>query len=92
MGRILVRYEGATQSKHRCQTTFNHNDECVVSSSESINSVTCWDTRSGSKQKSFIGHQDNIRWVEHSQTLPLMVSCGMDMRVRVWRAKGTSFP
>ncbi|KAG9289853.1 hypothetical protein G9A89_015433 [Geosiphon pyriformis] len=83
-GRCIIKYEGAMQMNNAIQTTFTFNEDFVLSSDESNNTVVCWDTRTGQLIKRFSGHASIVRCVAASPTEPGFISCSDDFRVRYW--------
>ncbi|CAB4408291.1 unnamed protein product [Rhizophagus irregularis] len=83
-GKCIVTYEGAVHRNNHVQSTFLCEEDYVISSDESDNSIICWDSRTGKLLTRWSGHTGIVRYVAASPTESGFMSCGDDFRVRYW--------
>eukprot|EP01080_Neovahlkampfia_damariscottae_P001822 gene1822-964_t len=88
-GRVVMTYEpkNSLKTKDIVQTTFNYNEDIVVSSDST--DVTLFNTRTGELITKLGGHNKVIRWVTCSPTEQAIVSCSDDQRARFWVEKSS---
>lgn len=66
----------------RSQTTFNFDEEYVVSSDRL--DLVLWSTKSGEMVHRLPGHNKQVRWVATSPIDQTIMSCSDDQRARFW--------
>ena len=77
--------KNSIKSKDKVQTSFNFNEDIVVSSDST--DVLLWNTRTGELITKLGGHNKIIRWTTCSPTEQAIVSCSDDQRARFWVEK-----
>lgn len=88
MSRCLIAYTGAGTSgkqEHRAQGVFNHTEDFVMFPDEKTTSLCVWDSRNAQRQKLLsLGHNQAVRYFEHSPTTTAFLTCSDDFRARAW--------
>ncbi|XP_068656367.1 cleavage stimulation factor subunit 50 isoform X1 [Aristolochia californica] len=85
-GKLVKQYNGAMHTQLRCQAVFNETEEFVLSIDEPSNEVVIWDALTAEKVARWpSNHIGAPRWVEHSPTEAVFVTCGSDRSVRFWK-------
>jgi len=83
-GKVVQKYEGALQMKTSCNITFTYNEDFVLSSDETNNTIVCWDSRTGSLLQRWTGPTGVVHCVAASPTGPDFVTCSDDNKARYW--------
>lgn len=82
-GRVVQTYSSRNAKvKTRFQTTFNFNEDLVISSDQS--DIFTWNTKTGEQVQKLSGHNKFIRYVTSSPIEQAFVSCSDDQRARFW--------
>lgn len=85
-GRLVKQYVGATHTQLRCQAIFNVTEEFVLSIDEPNNEIIIWDALTSEKVARFPSNHSGVpRWLEHSPTESIFISCGTDRSIRFWK-------
>lgn len=89
MSRCLIAYTGAGttggKQEHRSQGVFNHTEDFVMLPDEKTTSLCVWDSRNAQRQKLLsLGHNQAVRYFEHSPTTTAFLTCSDDFRARAW--------
>lgn len=88
MSRCLIAYTGAGsvgKQMHDSQACFNHTEDYVLFPDEHTTSLCSWDSRNAERQKLLsLGHNNPVRYFEHSPTSAAFLSCSDDFRARFW--------
>ncbi|KAL6894108.1 hypothetical protein ACP4OV_008206 [Aristida adscensionis] len=88
-GKLVKQYLGAVHRQFRCQAVFNETEEFVLSVDEQNNEVVVWDALTAEKVARLpSGNTGAPRWLDHSPTEPVFVTCGNDRSVRFWKQTG----
>eukprot|EP01134_Creolimax_fragrantissima_P003761 CFRG3761T1 len=86
-GRDLVTYGEAGFRMNSSTAVFGPSEDFVLGSDDKSNAVVVWNSRTGEKLKSFVGHQQPIRALASSPNAPGFFSCSDDFRARFWAYK-----
>jgi len=91
MSRCLIAYTGAggghggAKQAHRSQACFTHTEDYVMMADEKSTSLCAWDARNAERQQLLsLGHNQAIRCLAHSPTVPAFLTCSDDYRARFW--------
>ncbi|KAI1296072.1 hypothetical protein EDD11_007599 [Mortierella claussenii] len=89
-GKIIHGFQGAVQKNVKQSTVFSFNEDFVFSSDESNHTIVCWDSRTGTLLKRYVGQEATIRSLSASPTENAIVSGGDDHRFRFWCTPGAA--
>lgn len=88
MSRCLIAYTGAGTSgkqEHRAQGVFNHTEDFVMLPDEKTTSLCVWNSHNAQRQKLLsLGHNQAVRYFEHSPTTTAFLTSSDDYRARFW--------
>lgn len=85
-GRLVRQYLGATHVQSRYQAVFNETEEFVFSLDEHANDVVVWDSLTSERVARLpANHVGTVRWLEHSPSESVFISCGNDRSIRFWK-------
>ncbi|KMZ70395.1 Cleavage stimulation factor subunit 1-like protein [Zostera marina] len=85
-GRLVRQYLGASHTQSRYQAVFNETEEFVVSLDEHANDVVVWDSMTTERVARLpSNHVGTARWLEHSPSESIFISCGNDRSIRFWK-------
>ncbi|KAH0559160.1 hypothetical protein GP486_004305 [Trichoglossum hirsutum] len=88
-GRCVKTYQGHRNEKFSIGGTFGwQNDAAFVVSGSEDNRIYIWNVRSKEVLQRLEGHEGAVLGVDAHPTENLLVSCGLDHTVRVWRDDG----
>ncbi|KAJ1920467.1 hypothetical protein H4219_001304 [Mycoemilia scoparia] len=74
-GRLVHDFAGSVHKKTVCQASFTHDEAFVISGDEATNTITCWDSRTGTFLKRYGGQNQSICQIAASPSFPAFVSC-----------------
>ncbi|KAI9775166.1 MAG: WD domain protein [Geoglossum umbratile] len=90
-GRCVKTYQGHRNEKYSIGGAFGqHNGEAFAVSGSEDNEIFIWDIRSKEVLQRLAGHEGVVLGVDTHPTERVLVSCGLDHTVRVWRDDGRS--
>lgn len=83
-GQVIQKYEGAVQKQASCNITFTYNEDFVLSSDETNNTIVCWDARTGKLLQRWTGPTGVVHCVTASPTESGFITCSDDCKARYW--------
>ncbi|KAH0542922.1 hypothetical protein FGG08_002691 [Glutinoglossum americanum] len=90
-GRCVKTYQGHRNEKFSIGGAFGqHNGEAFAVSGSEDDQIHIWDVRSKEILQKLAGHEGIVLGVDTHPTENVLVSCGLDCTVRVWRDGGGS--
>lgn len=92
-GRVLCKYEGATQAKMPWRAIFSHDESIVMAPDADSGCVQLWDARLATKVAAIDKPTDRgVSSVAHSPQRGIAVTCSPDMTVAFWASTPQAAP